>query len=89
MEQLEEDSVYFILKSGLSSRMSLERAQNVHHGHDNDKRSVMFNYKSVVDFHDIDYISKLDLRYYSAVSSSVKYKVVGYRYSIFISTWLL
>ena len=52
MEELEEDSVYFILKSGLSSRMSLERAQNVHHGHDNDKRSVMFNYKNVVDFQD-------------------------------------
>ena len=52
MEELEEDSVYFILKSGLSSRISLDRAQNVHHGHDNDKRSVMFNYKSFIHFQD-------------------------------------
>lgn len=45
MEELEEDSVYFILKSGLSSRMSIDRAQNVHHGEDNDKRSEAFNKK--------------------------------------------
>ena len=43
MEELEEDGVYFILKSGLSSRMAIDRAQNVHHGHDNDKRSETFN----------------------------------------------
>ena len=39
MEELEEDGVYFILKSGLSSRISLDRAQNVHHGESNDQRS--------------------------------------------------
>ena len=45
MEELDEDGVYFILKSGLSSRMSIDRAQNVHHGEDNDKRSETFNEK--------------------------------------------
>ena len=45
MEELEEDGVYFILKSGLSSRMAIDRAQNVHHGEDNDKRSETFNNK--------------------------------------------
>ena len=40
MEELEEDGVYFILKSGLSSRISLNHAQNVHHGDDNDERSL-------------------------------------------------
>ena len=62
MEELEEDSVYFVLKSGLSSRISLDRAQNVHHGHDNDRRSVMFNYKSVcIHFQDYLFIISIKL----------------------------
>ena len=60
MEELEEDSVYFILKSGLSSRISLDRAQNVHHGHDNDKRSVMFNYKIFIHFQ--DFLSTISIK---------------------------
>lgn len=38
MEELDGDGIYFILKSGLSDKIKLERAQNVHHGDNNDKR---------------------------------------------------
>ena len=46
MEELQEDGVYFILKSGLSSRISLNIAQNAHHGDDNDERSELSSSES-------------------------------------------
>ena len=38
--------MYFILKSGLSSRISLNIAQNAHHGDDNDARSELSSSES-------------------------------------------